>query len=97
MKMLLKCLRISVIRRLPFWFILCQCMHIAHIPDTAKKEAILKHLATPENRLDAIVQSGKNMSMRNVAEKLESRMGIPILGTNAATFWYCGKTDSKIL
>ncbi|WP_409209661.1 hypothetical protein [Flavobacterium sp.] len=61
---------------------------IAHIPDSAKEEAILKYIATPKNKLDAVVQLGTNMSMINVTEKLESKIGIPILGINAVTFWY---------
>ena len=61
---------------------------IAHVPDSAKEEAILKYLATPENKLDAVVQLGTNMSMINVTEKLEKKIGIPILGINAVTFWY---------
>jgi maleate isomerase len=61
---------------------------IAHIPDSLKEEVILQHLATPENKLDAILQLGTNMSMVHIAEKLESEIGIPILGINAVTFWY---------
>ena len=61
---------------------------IAHIPDSAKEEAILKYIATPINKLDAVVQLGTNLSMINVTEKLESKIGIPILGINAVTFWY---------
>lgn len=45
-------------------------------------------LATPANRLDAIVQCGTNMSLLNVTEKLEPKIGIPILGINAVTFWH---------
>lgn len=71
-----------------FGFACANALHIAHIPDTAKEEAILKHLGISENRLDAIVQCGTNMSMLNVTEKLENRIGIPILGINAVTFWY---------
>lgn len=71
-----------------FGFACANAPDIAHIPDSAKEEAILKHLATPVNRLDAIVQCGTNMSMINVAEKLENRIGIPVLGINAVTFWY---------
>lgn len=63
-------------------------VHIAHVPDWAKEKAILELLATRENRLDAVVQCGTNMSLINVAEKLESMIGIPILGINAVTFWY---------
>jgi maleate isomerase len=61
---------------------------IAHIPDSAKEEAILKYLATSDNKLDAVVQLGTNMSMINVAEEVEPKIGIPILGINAVTFWY---------
>ena len=61
---------------------------IAHIPDTAKEKAIRTLLATPENKLDAVVQCGTNMSFINVAEKLEPELGIPILGINAVLFWY---------
>ena len=49
---------------------------------------ILQHLATPVYKLDAILQLGTNMSMVHIAEKLESEIGIPILGINAVTFWY---------
>ncbi len=62
--------------------------HIAHLPDWAKERAILELLATPENRLDAVVQCGTNMSLAHIAERLEPRIGIPILGINATTFWY---------
>ena len=62
--------------------------HIAHVPDAAKEKAVLELLATSGNRLDAIVQCGTNMSMVAVAEKLEPRIGIPILSINAAILWY---------
>jgi maleate isomerase len=62
--------------------------HIAHVPDWAKERAILELLATPQNRLDAVVQCGTNMSLADVAERLEPQVGIPILGINAVTFWY---------
>ena len=61
---------------------------IAHVPDAAKEKAVLELLATSGNRLDAIVQCGTNMSMVAVAEKLEPRIGIPILSINAAILWY---------
>ncbi|MBM4107069.1 MAG: hypothetical protein FJ257_12470 [Phycisphaerae bacterium] len=57
--------------------------HIAHIPDEAKERAIVELLATPDHRLDAVVQCGTNMSMAAVSERLESKLGIPILGINA--------------
>ena len=71
-----------------FGFSCTSLSDIAHIPDPAKEEAILKYIATPENKLDAVVQLGTNMSMIDVTEKLESKIGIPILGINAVTFWY---------
>ena len=71
-----------------FGFACGDAYNIAHIPDAAKEEAIIKYIATPENKLDAVVQLGTNMSMINVTEKLEPKLGIPILGINAVTFWY---------
>ena len=58
------------------------------IPDWAKEKAILELLATRENKLDAVVQCGTNMSLIDVSEKLEPVVGIPILGINAVIFWY---------
>ena len=69
-------------------FSCANALHIAHVPDWAKERAILELLATATNRLDAVVQCGTNMSMIQVTEKLEPIIGIPILGINAATFWY---------
>jgi maleate isomerase len=71
-----------------FGFACPSLVDIAHIPDSAKEEVILKYLATPENRIDAIVQCGTNMSMINVSEKLEPKIGIPIIGINATLLWY---------
>ena len=61
---------------------------IAHIPNEAKEKAVLELLATKENKLDAVVQCGTNMSMTAVAEKLEPQLGIPIFGINATLLWY---------
>ena len=69
-------------------FSCANALHIAHIPDWAKEKAILELLANDENKLDAVVQCGTNMSMIDVSEKLEPVVGIPILGINAVTFWY---------
>jgi maleate isomerase len=69
-------------------FSCAHALHIAHIPDWAKEKAIMELLARPENKLDAIVQCGTNMSLLNVTEKLEPQLDIPILGINAVTFWY---------
>jgi len=69
-------------------FACANALHIAHIPDWAKEQAILELLASDENKLDAVVQCGTNMSLIDVSEKLEPVVGIPILGINAVTFWY---------
>jgi maleate isomerase len=71
-----------------FGFSCANALHIAHVPDWAKERAIMDFLATDENALDAVVQCGTNMSLVQVAEKLEPVLGIPILGINAVTFWY---------
>jgi maleate isomerase len=63
-------------------------LHIAHLPDWAKEKAIVELLATPRNRLDAVVQCGTNMSLMQVTERLEPVLGLPIVGVNAALFWY---------
>jgi maleate isomerase len=62
--------------------------HIAHLPNEAKEKAVLELLATKENKLDAVVQCGTNMSMTAVAEKLEPQLRIPIFGINATILWY---------
>jgi maleate isomerase len=69
-------------------FSCASALHIAHIPDWAKEKAIMELLATDTNRLDAVVQCGTNMSLLSVTEKLESVLGIPILGINAVLLWY---------
>ena len=71
-----------------FGFACANAQHIAHIPNEAKEKAVLELLATKANKLDAIVQCGTNMSMTAVTEKLEPRLGIPILGINATILWY---------
>lgn len=69
-------------------FACANALDIAHVPNAAKERAIMELLATPANRLDAIVQCGTNMSLVPVTEKLEPVVGIPILGINAVTFWH---------
>ena len=69
-------------------FSCANALHIAHVPDWAKEKAVLELLATRENRLDAVVQCGTNMSMIGVAERLEPVIGIPVLGINAVLLWF---------
>ncbi len=69
-------------------FSCANALHIAHIPNWAKEKAITELLATDENRLDAVVQCGTNMSLIDVTESLEPVVGVPILGINAVTLWY---------
>ncbi len=69
-------------------FSCANALHIAHVPDWAKEKAILELIGNDENKLDAVVQCGTNMSLIDVTEKLEPVVGIPILGINAVTFWY---------
>ena len=69
-------------------FSCANALHIAHVPDWAKEKAIVELLATPANRLDAVVQCGTNMSLIQISERLEPVVGIPILGINAVIFWY---------
>ncbi len=69
-------------------FSCANALHIAHVPNSAKEKAISELLANDENKLDAVVQCGTNMSLIDVSEKLEPVVGIPILGINAVTFWY---------
>lgn len=71
-----------------FGFACANAQHIAHIPNEAKEKAVLELLAAKENKLDAVVQCGTNMSMTAVAEKLEPQLGIPIFGINAILLWY---------
>ncbi len=71
-----------------FGFACANALHIAHVPDEAKQAAITRHLATPANKLDAIVQCGTNMSITRVAEALEPTLGIPLIGINLALLWY---------
>ncbi len=69
-------------------FSCANALHIAHIPDWAKERAILELLATEANRIDAVVQCGTNMSLVDVAERVEPLIDVPVLGINATTFWY---------
>ncbi|MGA1193926.1 MAG: maleate cis-trans isomerase family protein [Kiritimatiellia bacterium] len=71
-----------------FGFACANTQHIAHIPNDAKERAIIELLATRENKLDAVVQCGTNMSMLAVTEKLEPLIGIPVLGINATLLWH---------
>jgi maleate isomerase len=74
-----------------FGFSCANALHIAHIPDEAKKAAIKEVLATKENKLDAIVQCGTNMSLVQVSDPLEIEIEIPILGINTVLLWHAFK------
>lgn len=63
-------------------------VHIAHVPDAAKEKAIVDLLATADNKLDAVVQCGTNMSLTQLSERLEPELGMPILGINTVVLWY---------
>lgn len=71
-----------------FGFACAHAQHVAHIPDVEKERVVTELLATKEHRLDAVVQCGTNMSMVAVAERLEPKIGIPILSINATLLWY---------
>ena len=59
---------------------------VGHVPDEYKEQVIRKHLLTAG--VEAIVQCGTNLSSLALAENMESEIGVPIIGTNAATLWY---------
>lgn len=61
---------------------------IAHVPEWAKEGAVFELWDRGAQRLDAIVQCGTNMSVLEVAARLEPVLGIPVLGNNPVTFWY---------
>jgi len=71
-----------------FGFACTSAQQIAHIPDETKEQAVLELLATKASRLDAVVPCGTNMSMVALSERLETKIGIPILGINATLLWY---------
>ncbi len=71
-----------------FGFACATARHVAHVPDWAKEQAILQHLVPPGASVDAVVQCGTNMSLIDVAERLEPRLGIPIISINAALLWH---------
>ncbi|CAB4963043.1 unannotated protein [freshwater metagenome] len=62
--------------------------NLAHLPDWAKEQAITEVLATPNNRLDAVVQCGTGMSMLNTIDRLEASTGVPIVAINPTLLWY---------
>jgi len=59
---------------------------IAHVPAQWCEDVILNHLDGPD--VDAIVQCGTNLSMLEVADRLEGVIGKPIIPINAATLWF---------
>lgn len=59
---------------------------IAHVPAQWCEDVILNELNLPG--VDAIVQCGTNLSMVGVADRLEPRIGKPIIPINAACLWF---------
>lgn len=59
---------------------------VGHIPNEYKAEIIREHLAI--DAVEAVVVCGSNLSSLTVAEALEPRLKIPIIGINAALLWY---------
>ena len=59
-----------------------------HVADVARNKQAAREDALLQARLDAVVQCGTNMSMTAVAERLEPKIGIPILGINATLLWH---------
>jgi maleate isomerase len=49
-------------------FSCANALHIAHVPDWTKEKAIFELLANDENKLNAVVQCGTNMSLIDVSE-----------------------------
>lgn len=69
-------------------FSCANALHIAHVPDWSKERAIFELLRPTENKLDAIVQCGTNMSLMLVADRIEPVLGVPILAINPVLLWY---------
>ena len=69
-------------------FSCANALHIAHVPDWAKERAIHELLRPTENKLDAIVQCGTNMSLIEVMQRVEPVLEIPILAINPVLLWY---------
>ncbi len=59
---------------------------VGHVPD-AYKEKVIHERFVPVD-IDAIVVCGTNLASLALAEKLEQKLDIPIIGINPALLWY---------
>jgi len=59
---------------------------IAHTPPREVIEAVLHQL--DDEKVDAIVQAGTNLSTQDIFPALERRLGKPIIPINIATIWH---------
>lgn len=59
---------------------------IAHVDQAWSEEVIREKLNGDD--IDAIVQCGTNLSLIEVADRLEGELGKPIIAINAATLWF---------
>jgi len=59
---------------------------IAHVDHKWSEEVIREKLMG--NDIEAIVQCGTNLSLIEVADRLERELDIPIIAINAATLWF---------
>jgi maleate isomerase len=60
-------------------------MDIARVPDE-RLEDVVAQLDAPD--VDAIVQVGTNLSFVALADRLEQKLGKPVIAINAATLWH---------
>jgi len=58
---------------------------MAHVDEDTLRRALLE-INRPD--VDTLVQVGTNLSMLRLADEAERWLGKPVIGINAATFWY---------
>jgi len=62
-------------------------LDIAMISEQLLEKTLREQLAGEE--VDAVIQCGTNLpGVSSLAEKLETELGLPIIGVNAALLWY---------
>jgi maleate isomerase len=59
---------------------------VGHLPDAYKEKVIRERLA--QGDIDAIVICGTNLASLDLAENLEQKLEIPIIGINPTLLWY---------